>query len=195
VDIRELNGARFLASGAVGDQILALLMPLKNRRRAIRRILATITTLDVRARENTLSLLMVTCGLRGIEIEVEQEIRKVPVLNSLLEHKVLGREFKKGREQGRNEGLEKGLEQGLEQGLARGRHEGEAHLLRRQLEHRFKKLPRWVGDRLATATPAQIEEWGERLLEEKSLAAIFGQHEQGLTSWAIHRMIGWSRIS
>ena len=91
----------------------------------------------------------------------------MPVLNSLLDHKVLGREFKKGREQGRNEGLEQGLEQ--------GRNQGEAKLLRRQLEHRFKKLPKWVGAKLATATPAQIEEWGERLLEEKSLAAIFGQ--------------------
>ena len=83
----------------------------------------------------------------------------MPVLNSLLEHKVLGREFKKG----------------LEQGLERGRNEGEAKLLRRQLEHRFKKLPKWVAGKLATATPAQLEEWGERLLEEKSLGAIFGQ--------------------
>ena len=44
------------------------------------------------------------------------------------------------------------------------------------LERRFnKKLPKWAADKLATATPAQIEEWGERLLEEKSLAAILGQ--------------------
>ena len=79
----------------------------------------------------------------------------MPVLNSLLDHKVLGREFKKGLEQGRNE--------------------GEAKLLRRQLEHRFKKLPKWVAVKLATATSAQIEEWEERLLEEKSLGAIFGK--------------------
>jgi len=39
---------------------------------------------------------------------------------------------------------------------------------------RFKKLPKWVTDKLATATPAQLEEWGERLLEEKTLSAIFG---------------------
>ena len=87
----------------------------------------------------------------------------MPVLNSLLDHKVLGREFKKGLEQGRQEGE------------ARGKAIGEAKLLRRQLEHRFKKLPKWVADKLATATPAQIEQWGERLLEEKSLAAIFGR--------------------
>ena len=87
----------------------------------------------------------------------------MPVLNSLLDHKVLGREFKKGFEQGRNEGE------------ATGEARGEAKLLRRQLEYRFKKLPKWVTDKLHTATPAQLEEWQERLLENKSLAAIFGR--------------------
>ena len=159
VDLRDLNARRFLKSGYVGDQILAVLMRLKNRREATRRILATIATLDARAREGALGQLMVICGLRGIETEVEEEIRKVPVLNSLLDHKVLGREFKKGLEQGRTE----------------GKVEGEAKLLRRQLEHRFRRLPKWVADKLATATPPQIEEWQERLLEEKSLSAIFGR--------------------
>src|SRR5438105_2047946 len=149
VDVRELNGRRFLESDEASDQILALLMRLKNRRKSIRRILATIATLDARAREGALGQLMVICGLRGIETEVEEEIRKVPVLNSLLDHKVLGREFKKGLEQGRTE----------------GKVEGEAKLLRRQLEHRFRRLPKWVADKLATATPAQIEEWQERLLD------------------------------
>src|SRR5260370_28652202 len=45
VDLRDLNGSRFLDSGYVEDQILAVLMRLKNRRNAIRRILATISTL------------------------------------------------------------------------------------------------------------------------------------------------------
>ena len=173
VDLRTMNGERFLDSAAVGDQILAVLMRLKNPRKAIRRVLATIATLAARDREEALGQLMVICGLRGIETKVEEEIRKVPVLNSLLDHKVLGREFKKGREQGRNEGLEQGLEQGLE----RGRIEGEAKLLRRILEYRFKRLPKWATDKLATATPAQIEEWGKRLLEEESLAAIFGRNQ------------------
>ena len=90
----------------------------------------------------------------GIEAEVEEEIKSAGS-ESLLEHKVLGREFKKGLEQGRNE--------------------GEAKLLRRQLECRFKKLPKWVAGKLAAATPAQLEEWGIRLLDEKSLRAIFGR--------------------
>jgi hypothetical protein len=156
VDVRTLNGERFLDSDAVGDQILSVLMRVKNLRAAIRRILATISTLDVRAREEALGQLVVICGLLRIPTEVEEEIRKVPVLNSLLDHKILGREFKKGLEQGRNE--------------------GEAKLLRRILEHRFKRLPKWVDVKLTEATPAQLEEWGERLLDEKSLEAIFGRN-------------------
>ena len=151
VDLRELDGGRFLESDAVGDQILSVLMRLKNPRKAVRRILATIATLDARAREQALGQLMVICGLRGIEREVEEEIKRVPVLNNLHDHKVLGREFKKGLQ------------------------EGEAKMLRRQLERRYKKLPSWVADKLATATPAQLEAWQERLLEKKSLAAIFDQ--------------------
>src|SRR5712691_7585539 len=73
VDLSTLNGERFLASDAVGDQILSVLMRLKNPKKAVRRILATITTLEVRAREEALSQLMVICGLRGIEREVEEE--------------------------------------------------------------------------------------------------------------------------
>ncbi len=85
----------------------------------------------------------------------------MPVLNSLLDHKVLGREFNKG------------LAQGLEQGREEGRNKGEATLLRRLLEHRFQKLPKWVDRKLATTTPTELEEWGDRLVEKKSLAAIF----------------------
>jgi hypothetical protein len=159
VDLRDMDGRRFLNSGYVGDQILAVLMRLKNRREAIRRILATIAALDARAREEALGQLVVICGLRRITAEVEEEVRKVPVLDSLLDHKILGREFKKGLAQGRQEGEAR----------------GEAKLLRRQLEYRFKKLPKWVTEKLATGTTSEIEAWAEGLFEEKSLAAIFGR--------------------
>jgi len=157
IDLRSLDGERFVASGEVGDQILSLLM--RNRRAAIRRILRTIATLDGRAREEALGQLVVIRGLRSITTEIEEEIRRVPILDSLLDHKILGREFKKG----------------LQQGEAIGEARGEAKMLRRQLELRFKKLPKWVTDKLATATPTQLEVWGERFVEARSLAAIFGR--------------------
>ena len=81
----------------------------------------------------------------------------MPVTASLLDHKVLGREYKRG------------FALGLERAVARG----EARMLRRGLEYRFKKLPKWVAGKLATATSAQLEEWAIRLVDKKSLAAIF----------------------
>lgn len=54
VDLRELNGQRFLESDEVADQILSLLMRIRNRRDAVRRILATIATLDTKPREEAL---------------------------------------------------------------------------------------------------------------------------------------------
>ena len=152
LDLRELPGERFLASEQVEDQILSLLMRLKNRSAAITRILHSIAELQVREREQALGQLMVLCGLRGIESEVEREVKKVPILTSLLDHKVLGREYKKG------------FAEGEAQGEAKGEARGEARLIRRLLEQKFKRIPKYVDNRLEDATAEQIEVWGERLL-------------------------------
>src|SRR5260221_13606653 len=58
VDLRELNGERFLESEAVSDQSFALLMRFNNRREAIRRVIGTIATLDASAREDAIGPLM-----------------------------------------------------------------------------------------------------------------------------------------
>ncbi len=73
----------------------------------------------------------------------------MPVTTSLFDHKVLGREFK------------------------RGFAVGQARFLRRGLEYRFKKPPKWVAGKLETATSAQLEEWAIRSVDMKSLKAIF----------------------
>ncbi len=93
----------------------------------------------------------------------------MPVLNSLLDHQVLGREFKKGLA----EGLEKGLEEGLEKGREEGHSEGETYLLHRMLVRRFRKLPKWAEVRLASAGRKDLEAWGERLLDAKTLRDVF----------------------
>lgn len=71
------------------------------------------------------------------------------------------------------EWLRQGIEKGLQQGLAEGRQKGEAALLRRQLMKRFGELPRSVSDRLGVAQPEQIECWGERVLDARSLSEVF----------------------
>jgi hypothetical protein len=63
--------------------------------------------------------------------------------------------------------------EGHEKGLTRGYQEGEAHLLLRQLRKRFGDLPASVTARVTSAPAEQLEAWGERLLEEVSLSAVF----------------------
>ena len=56
--------------------------------------------------------------------------------------------------------------------FAEGRIEGEVRLLRKQLVRRFGPLPDWAERRLTDAEPAQLERWGERVLEAATLEAV-----------------------
>jgi hypothetical protein len=65
------------------------------------------------------------------------------------------------------------LAQGREEGRQEGRQEGEALLLQRLLARRFGPLPAAIVERIATASPADLERWGDRVLDAPSLHAIF----------------------
>ncbi len=57
--------------------------------------------------------------------------------------------------------------------FAEGESEGELKLLRKQLIRRFGTLPEWAEAKLAAADSAQLETWGERVLEAATLDEIF----------------------
>ncbi len=61
----------------------------------------------------------------------------------------------------------------LMQGVMQGREEGQALLLKRQLTHRFGKLPEWANQRLENATQTDITQWSDRLFDANSLNDIF----------------------
>ncbi len=65
--------------------------------------------------------------------------------------------------------------QGLEKGIEKGIPVGEVLLLKRQLTRRFGPIPQWVEAKLAEAEPAQLEVWGERVLDAPLLEAVFGE--------------------
>ena len=73
----------------------------------------------------------------------------MPLLNDILEHEVLGREFKRGKREGKLE--------------------GERELLRRQAAKRFGPLPSWAEEFIASRSLQQIEELADRVLEVNSL--------------------------
>ena len=111
-------------------------------------------------RETALEALLVIAGLRHMEEVVEQEVKKMPVLNDILENKVLGREYKRG------------MDEGVQQGIKTGIHQGESILLRRQIERRFGPLPAWADARLTNSSSAEIEVLGLRLLDAMSLEEL-----------------------
>ena len=86
------------------------------------KVLGRIAAGDAGDRANALAAFMVLAGLRQLEQTIEQEAHKMPLLDDIMDNKVLGREFKRG------------LEQGREQGREEGRHDGEMLLLMRVME-------------------------------------------------------------
>jgi hypothetical protein len=97
-------------------------------------------------RQSALDRLVILAGLRKmLGTIVEEEVKKVPILNDILEHEILGREYKKGRQ------------------------EGELAILRRQIEKRFGSVPKWVEQRLAKLSAKELEELSVRVLDAKSL--------------------------
>jgi predicted transposase YdaD len=117
---------------------------------------------DVPKRNAALRQLIVLSGLRGLEKTVEEEIRKMPILNDIMDHKVLGREYKRGRAEGIQEGRQNAIQ------------EGELRILRRLLEKRFGPIPAWVEERLGGWSAEDLEALSIRLLEAESLEELLG---------------------
>jgi hypothetical protein len=80
---------------------------------------------------------------------------------------------RQGHQEGLQAGRQAGLQEGRQEGLQAGRQEGEARLLLRQLAGRFGDLPQWVQERVQQADVPQLERWGERLLDARTLTELF----------------------
>ena len=84
----------------------------------------------------------------------------MPGLNDLLEHKVLGREFKRGFQ----EGLQRGFQEGLQQ--------GELTVIRRLISERFGEIPAWAEQRLASLSAAELEDFSVRVLRAEKIEGL-----------------------
>jgi predicted transposase YdaD len=161
VDIRELDGEKLLDSDSVEDNIFGVLAGPPDQRAAIRRVLARIAREDPEHRPEALAELMILAGLRKIGGIIEQEARQMPILDDILDHEVLGREFKRG------------LAQGHDTGREQGRVEGERRLLRRLLEARFGRLPLWATQKIDGLGDLAVEELDVRFANANSLDELF----------------------
>jgi predicted transposase YdaD len=87
---------------------------------------------------------------------------------------MLADQFQEWREEFMREASQEGLQKGLQKGLQEGLQKGEARLLLRLLAIRFGDLPLWVQERVQQADVSQLDHWGERLLDARTLADLFG---------------------
>jgi predicted transposase/invertase (TIGR01784 family) len=156
VDIRELDGERLIESASLADNVVGVLARLRDQRKAVRHVLERIEAHDEQTRTAALRELLILAKLRRIEAIIMKETQTMPLLDSIMDHEILGPEFRRG------------LAQGEERGLAKG----EKTILRRQFEARFGPLPGWAEERLSIMTAAEAEEVAVRFLDAASLAEL-----------------------
>jgi predicted transposase YdaD len=160
VDVREFDAEKLLASENVGDNLMAVLCRMQDRRDVVRRILARIDRMNPGQREDMLARLLVLSGLRGLEPVVRKESSAMALVIDPMKNSVL-REW---------------YEEAFAKGQIEGRTEGRTEAIRKMLERRFGPLPAWTIERLAAATSEQHEHWLLRILDAHSLDDVFNDY-------------------
>jgi hypothetical protein len=156
-DIREIDAEPLLESASLEDNVIAVLARLGNERDAVRRILARIAAARSTERGTALAELMTLAGLRKLSSTIEGEIAKMPILDDIMDHEVLGRERKRG------------IALGLAEGLA-----SERRMVSGLIAKRFGPVPDWAKQRLEALATPELEAVGLRLLDAESLKDLLG---------------------
>ena len=71
--------------------------------------------------------------------------------------------------------IQEGRQEGENAGLQKGRQEGERLLLQRQLTRKFGELDFWAQEKLNHAGIDELERWGERIFDARTLETVFGK--------------------
>jgi predicted transposase YdaD len=161
LDIRTLDGDRLLESPALGDNVIAVLAKLGDQKQAVRKIVKRIAQSPPAEQSAALAQLLILAGLRRLEDVVEEEVRKMPLEIDILENRVLGREYKRGKQDGEREGEMRGEQ--------RGKLGGELIVLRRLIEKRFGPIPTRAEERLGHLTTKEIEDLCVRVIDAASI--------------------------
>jgi hypothetical protein len=104
--------------------------------------------------------------IRALLLRRSKHTLVLPQVRDLTELKMtLAEKFDQWAEQYKREGRQEGRQE--------GRLEGETLLLQRLLVRRFGPLPAGVVARIAAATVEEIETWGDRVLDARTLDEVF----------------------
>jgi predicted transposase YdaD len=154
-DIRDLDGEQLLASSHAGDDVLAVLTRLGEQPQAVRRILERIAIGSPGERDEALAELFIFAGLRKMEFEARREAKKIPILNDIMDNRVIGPAIRKG--------------------LRQGRVEGQVEVLHRLIRKRFGQIFPAVGERIAALKPAQLNRVAVRVLDAQRIEDLFAR--------------------
>lgn len=145
IDFRDLDGNALLTSDRIEDNVLAILTRLQDRTAVVRQTLERIAALEEPARSATLARFLIISGLRRMASAVQEEIQRMPVLNDILSHGVIGPAILQGQQE----------------------------IIRRQLEKRFGALPDWAESRLSSLSGSELDDLAVRLLDTPRLEDLF----------------------
>ena len=154
-DIRDLDGEKLLASACIGDNVLAVLTRLSERPKAVRRILERIAAGSPGERDQALAELLILAKLRRLSGEVIRETEKMPIMEDIMDHDVIGPLLRKGMRQGRVQ--------------------GQVEMLTSLIEKRFGEVPPALSQRIAALKPAQLKRAGLRLLDAQRVEDLFAR--------------------
>lgn len=144
VDIRELDGDALLLSPNPEDSLIAVLMRLRDERAAVRKILRRIGENEPARRDVAVRELIILAGLRSLGAIIEEETQKMPILDDIMDHDLLGPAIRRGQRS----------------------------VVVRQIEKRFGSVPAWARQRLEAMSGHEVEEIAVRLLDARSLEEL-----------------------
>lgn len=154
IDVRELDAEPWLASARLEENVLAVLMRLRDRRETVRRILTRIAAAKPEERGAALQELTILAGLRKLGPVIRQELEKMPILDSIMDHDLFGPVLRRG--------------------IAQGREEGQRLVILRLINKRFGPVPEWARQRIESLPASDLEPLELRLLDARSLEDLLG---------------------
>ena len=132
-----------------------------DRAKSIRAILEKLAKLKGSAIQKAFDELFILAGLRKLGKTILEEVKRMPILDDLMSHDVVGPAMRKSRKEGLQEGINKGLQQ------------GELTILRRMIAKRFGALPVRVDKKLTKLSPPELEDLSLRLFDAKTINDLF----------------------
>jgi hypothetical protein len=145
IDIRTLESETLIASGRPGD--LALAMLANGGPDRVVEIIRRANELRGPERQRVLAQLVLLCGLRQLTGRLTMELKTMGATIDIAKNEIL-------------------------RDLMR---DGQASIIRIQLESKFGKLPKWVDERLSHAKLSDVERWAKKLLTAETLEGVLGK--------------------